>query len=102
MDIFLKTIGAINDETRLSILRFINENEEVCVCDIESSFEMIQSRISRHLKILKDAGFLTVNRKGRWAYYKIKVPLDKFRNNILQELSYLDMNIPKLKQKCSR
>ena len=101
MDIFLKTIGAINDETRLSILRFINENGEVCVCDIESSFEMIQSRISRHLKILKDAGFLNVNRKGRWAYYKVREPLDKFRANILQELSYLDMNIPKLKQKCT-
>ena len=55
----------------------------------------------RHLKILKDAGFLSVNRKGRWAYYKIRKPLDKFRSNILQELSYLEMDIPKLKQKCS-
>ncbi|MEN8717327.1 MAG: transcriptional regulator, partial [Sulfurovum sp.] len=33
MDIFLKTIGSINDETRLKILRFIDENKEVCVCD---------------------------------------------------------------------
>ena len=100
MDIFLKTIGSINDETRLSILRFINENGEVCVCDIESSFNMIQSRISRHLKILKDAGFLSVNRKSRWAYYKVRTPLDKFRSNILEEISYLDINIPKLKEKC--
>ena len=55
MNTFLQTIGALNDETRLTILRFIDENGAVCVCDIEASFGMIQSRISRHLKILKEA-----------------------------------------------
>ena len=100
MDIFLKTISSINDETRLKILRFINENGEVCVCDIENSFDMIQSRISRHLKILKEAKFLRVERKGRWAYYNIRSPLDKFRQNILQEISYLELDIPKLNRGC--
>lgn len=97
MDIFLKTIGSLNDETRLKILKFINENDEVCVCDIENSFDMIQSRVSRHLKILKEAGFLKVNRKGRWAYYSIRKPIDSFRNSIIVEICYLEMNIPKLK-----
>jgi len=101
MDIFLKTIGSLNDETRLRILHFINQNDKVCVCDIESSFEMIQSRISRHLKILKDAGFLKVERQGRWAYYSIRKPLDQFRQSILEEIHYLDMNIPKLKKECT-
>ena len=96
MDIFLKTIGSINDETRIKILHFINLNGEVCVCDIESSFDMIQSRVSRHLKILKDGGFLRVERKGRWAYYSVRTPLDKFRQNILEEISHLDLNTPKL------
>jgi len=58
VDNFLQTIGAINDETRVKILNFINIHGEVCVCDIENSFSMIQTRVSRHLKILKDAGFL--------------------------------------------
>jgi len=101
MDIFLKTISAINDETRLKILNFIDKNNEVCVCDIENSFNMIQSRVSRHLKILKEAGFLKLTRKGRWAYYSIRTPLDKFRQNILEEISYLDMDIPKLNKRCS-
>ena len=100
MDIFLKTISAINDETRLKILKFINKNGEVCVCDIENSFDMIQSRISRHLKILKEAGFLKVERKGRWAYYSIRNPLDKFRQNILEELNCLEMELPILKKGC--
>jgi len=101
MNIFLTTISAINDETRLKILRFIDETSEVCVCDIESSFDMIQSRISRHLKILKDAGFLKVDRRGRWAYYSIKSPLDKFRQEILKEINYLDIQIPKLFTGCA-
>jgi len=100
MDVFLKTVGAINDETRLRILRFINENDEVCVCDIENSFDMIQSRVSRHLKILKEAGFLKVERKGRWAYYTVRNPLDKFRQNILEELRCLELDIPKLNIGC--
>ena len=101
MTTFLKTIGALNDDTRLTILRFIDENGAVCVCDIESAFGMIQSRISRHLKILKEAGFLRVERKGRWAYYSIRSPMDAFRQNVLKEISYLDMDLPELKGECS-
>ena len=101
MDIFLKTIGSINDETRLKILNFINQNDEVCVCDIENAFNMIQSRVSRHLKILKEGGFLKVERRGRWAYYSIRLPLDAFRESILKEISYLDLELPKLHSNCS-
>jgi len=101
METFLKSIGALNDETRLTILRFIEVNGAVCVCDIESSFGMIQSRISRHLKILKEAGFLKVERKGRWAYYSIRSPLDTFRQNVLKEISYLDMPVPEKRSECS-
>ncbi len=100
MDIFLKTVGAINDETRVRILRFIDINGEVCVCDLETSFNMIQSRISRHLKILKDAGFLRVDRRGKWAYYNIRSPLDIFRQSILKEIEHLDIDIPNLTKGC--
>jgi ArsR family transcriptional regulator, arsenate/arsenite/antimonite-responsive transcriptional repressor len=102
VDIFLKTISSINDETRVQILSFINKNEKVCVCDIENSFEMIQSRISRHLKILKEAGFLKVSREGRWAYYSIRVPLDRFRQSILEEISYLELPELKLLETCKK
>ena len=100
MEIFLKTISAVNDETRVKILRFIDKNGEVCVCNIESSFDMIQSRVSRHLKILKEAGFLKVERRGKWAYYSIREPLDIFRQNILKEISCLKLDIPKLNKGC--
>ncbi len=101
METFLTTVGSINDETRIKILRFIQENKEVCVCDIETSFNMIQSRVSRHLKILKDGGFLKVDRRGRWAYYSIREPLDEFRQSVLKEISYLDLEIPPIGKSCT-
>jgi ArsR family transcriptional regulator len=101
MEIFLKTIGSLNDETRLKILNFIHHHDEVCVCDIENAFGMIQSRISRHLKILKDAGFLKVDRRGRWAYYSVRTPLDMFRQSILEEIKHLNLTIPPLLKGCN-
>jgi len=101
MDIFLKTTSAINDETRIKILNFISAHDEVCVCELEEAFKMIQSRISRHLKILKEAGFLKVDRRGRWAYYSIRSPLDKFRQSILEEIGYLELELPHLKKDCN-
>jgi len=100
MEIFLQTIGALNDETRIKLLRFIDQHGPVCVCELEEAFGMIQSRISRHLKILKDAGFLRVERQGRWAYYSVRSPLDKFRQNALKEISYLEIELPKFNKRC--
>lgn len=96
MDVFLKSASALNDETRVLILRFLDEYGECCVCDLQSSLNMIQSRLSRHLKILKDAGFIRVDRKGTWAYYSIRSPLDKFRTEAINEIRCLDIELPKL------
>ncbi len=90
METFLKTISSVNDETRVKILNYINKRDEVCVCELEEAFGMIQSRISRHLKILKEGGFLKVRRDGRWAYYSIRKPLDQFRMALLKEVSYIE------------
>ncbi len=98
MDIFLKTVSALNDETRVLILRFFDAHGELCVCDLQHSLEMIQSRLSRHLKILKEAGFLRVDRKGTWAYYSIRTPLDRFRSEALEEIRHLDIALPKLQK----
>ena len=97
MDIFLKSVSALNDETRVLILRFLDEYGETCVCDMQVSLDMIQSRLSRHLKLLKDAGFLKVQRKGTWAYYSVRTPLDRFRLEALEEIRHLSIELPALK-----
>lgn len=100
MDIFLKTVSALNDETRVKLIKFINIYGKCCVCDLENSFEMIQSRLSRHLKILKEAGFLKLERDGRWAYYSVRYPLDEFRQSCIKEIMTLQIELPTLKKAC--
>jgi len=96
VEVFLKSVSALNDETRVLLLRFLDEYGETCVCDLQASLDMIQSRLSRHLKILKDAGFLRVQRRGTWGYYSIRSPLDRFRSEALEEIRYLDIELPPL------
>ena len=96
MDVFLKTVAALNDETRVLIVRFLDENGPLCVCDLQASLNMIQSRLSRHLKLLKEAGFVRVDRKGTWAYYTIRSPLDRFRSEALKEIRCLGIELPAL------
>jgi ArsR family transcriptional regulator, arsenate/arsenite/antimonite-responsive transcriptional repressor len=61
---------ALSDETRLGILEMLRAGER-CVCDLQDGLEAAQSRLSFHLRVLKEAGLVTDRREGRWAYYSI-------------------------------
>ncbi len=95
---FLKTTGALYDETRVKLLKFIDFYGPLCICDLESSFGMLQSRLSRHIKILKESGFLSLRREGRWSYYSIRAPLDRFRLQAIEEIRTLPIDLPELKR----
>ena len=98
LDDFLKTTGALYDETRIRLLKFIDRHGALCICDLESSFGMLQSRLSRHIKILKESGFLTVRKEGRWSYYSIRTPLDRFRLQAVEEIRTLPIKLPEIKR----
>ncbi len=59
---------ALSDETRLRILGMLRTGER-CVCELTEALGAGQSLLSFHLKTLKDAGFVTDRRQGRWVYY---------------------------------
>jgi len=61
---------ALADETRLRIVETLADREQ-CVCDLSDALETGQSRLSFHLKTLKDAGLVTDRREGRWIYYAL-------------------------------
>lgn len=61
---------ALSDEIRLEVVRLLLDGEQ-CVCDLMSSLDMAQSKLSWHLKTLKDAGVITDRREGRWVYYSL-------------------------------
>ena len=61
---------ALSDRTRLSILQRLRFGER-CVCDLTDALDAAQSRLSFHLKVLKEAGLVTDRREGRWMYYTL-------------------------------
>ncbi len=61
---------ALADQTRLQILDELKGGER-CVCELMDCLDAGQSRLSFHLKVLKDAGIITDRREGRWMYYAV-------------------------------
>src|SRR3954464_10840559 len=62
---------ALSDEARLEIISILLDGEH-CVCDLMTHIDAAQSRLSYHLKVLKDAGLVTDRREGRWSYYTLQ------------------------------
>ncbi|HEY7033000.1 MAG TPA: metalloregulator ArsR/SmtB family transcription factor [Thermomicrobiales bacterium] len=61
---------ALADATRLDVFRLIAAQEApICACDVVDRFDVSQPTISHHLKVLREAGLITVSRRGVWAYY---------------------------------
>ena len=61
---------ALSDETRLEIIQRLLSGER-CVCDLTDALDAAQSRLSFHLKTLRDAGIVTDRKAGRWVYYAL-------------------------------
>jgi ArsR family transcriptional regulator len=61
---------ALSDETRLEIVAMLSHGER-CVCELMDALKAAQSRLSFHLRTLKDAGLVNDRREGRWIYYSL-------------------------------
>ena len=64
---------ALGDPTRVKLLSVIAaaDDGEACVCDLLASVSLSQPTVSHHLKILVDAGLLSREQRGKWAYYRV-------------------------------
>jgi len=69
-DTGVRLFHALSDETRLEIIEHLKDGEQ-CVCDLTDALKTGQSRLSFHLKVLKDAGLITDRPEGRWIYYSL-------------------------------
>lgn len=67
----VKALKALSDETRLRIICLLLERE-CCVCEVMQAMEISQTRASRNLTLLYDAGFLNMRKEGLWTLYSVK------------------------------
>jgi ArsR family transcriptional regulator len=83
----VKLFHALSDETRLEIIDHLKEGEQ-CVCDLMDAMKSAQSRLSFHLKVLKEAGLIDDRREGRWIYYAINPDALKELEELLRTLKH--------------
>ncbi|MGI8400419.1 MAG: ArsR/SmtB family transcription factor [Gemmatimonadaceae bacterium] len=67
----IELFHALSDETRLDIIELLRGGER-CVCDLTDTLDAAQSRLSFHLRVLKDAGVVRDRKDGRWVHYELE------------------------------
>ncbi|MEI6380571.1 MAG: metalloregulator ArsR/SmtB family transcription factor [Cyanobacteriota bacterium ELA615] len=63
---------ALSDPIRLQVLELLR-SQELCVCDLSEALKINQSKLSFHLKVLKEARLVQSTQEGRWAYYRLNL-----------------------------
>lgn len=88
-----KAFKALGEPTRLKIVKMLSL-QSMCVCELSEVLDMLQPRVSQHLKILKEADLVRESKEGYWVYYS----LDKERLHRLwnQFLAFLDADLGSL------
>jgi ArsR family transcriptional regulator len=68
----VRLLQAAADPTRLAILRQLSAEGPVCACDFTACCDVSQPTVSHHLKVLREAGWVTPERRGNWIWYSIR------------------------------
>jgi ArsR family transcriptional regulator len=65
-------LQALAEPTRLAMVRQLAREVEVCACDFTACCEVAQPTVSHHLKVLRQAGVVSGDRRGTWIYYRLR------------------------------
>ena len=73
----IEILGALAEPTRLAAIRLLWDGREHCVCELMRALGASQSRMSRHMAVLKQAGFVTDRRDAQWVRYRRAPAIDR-------------------------
>ena len=79
-DIIISGFHALSEPLRVKVLQLL-KNREICVCDLCDILDVSQSKLSFHLKTLKEANLVCARQEGRWIYYS----LNQYQFELLQQ-----------------
>lgn len=71
MDNVVKIAKALSDVNRLRILNALHKNGELCACQISKLLEISSPSVSRHMDLLKSAGFISARKDKKWVFYTL-------------------------------
>lgn len=81
----IELFHALSDETRLEIIELLRRGER-CVCELTDQLDAAQSRLSFHLRVLKDAGVVRDRKDGRWVYYELDAEVFEEMETLVSEM----------------
>lgn len=71
LDPDVRLLAALADPTRLAIVRQLAADQETCACDFTACCDVGQPTVSHHLRVLREAGIVTSERRGNWIFYRL-------------------------------
>lgn len=71
LDPEVRLLAALADPTRLAIVRQLAQDVETCACDFTACCDVGQPTVSHHLRVLREAGVVTSERRGQWIFYRL-------------------------------
>ncbi len=86
MEKIAETLKALSDPTRLRIVSLLRHGE-LCVCDLMEALQTPQSKVSRHLAFLKNAGWVKARRSGKWVYYQLLDSTPSLQSSVIEALT---------------
>ena len=78
-----QVLKALADESRLRILHLLLHSKEMCTSDLEHVLDFTQTKTSRHLSYLRNAGIVSTRKMDQWVFYTVKDEATDFINQIL-------------------
>ncbi|MDU4127691.1 MULTISPECIES: metalloregulator ArsR/SmtB family transcription factor [Pantoea] len=81
----LQLFKNLSDETRLYLVLLLREKGELCVCELASTLQQPQPKISRHLALLRQHGLLIDRRDGKWIHYRLSPHMPAWAAMIIEQ-----------------
>ena len=86
LDPEIRLLAALADPTRLAIVRQLAAEQETCACDFTACCDVAQPTVSHHLKVLREAGVVTSERRGNWIFYRLAPDVSERLGAIARDL----------------
>ncbi len=91
---FIRVFKALGESTRMKIVKLL-ATQSMCVCELSEVLDMLQPRISQHMKVLKEANLVSESKQGYWIYYSLKQETlqkywQQFQDFLLEDLGKLE------------
>ncbi len=68
---FIKVMKALSDPNRVKIIKMLQQRENLCVCEMRAMLKLAQPTVSKHLKVLEEAGLIVSEKEKLWVNYRL-------------------------------